>query len=71
MLAHNPGQNLTRARKSTDYSDRLLGAIIVVELLQQAAQLGRGLYAVLAHLYDLAGLKVGTDILVPAIAGKK
>jgi hypothetical protein len=48
-----------------------LGAIIIVELLQQTAQLGRGLYDVLGHVYDLAGLKVGTDILDPAIAGKK
>ena len=48
-----------------------LGAIIIVELLQQTAQLGRGLYAVLGNVYDLAGLKTGTDILDPAIAGKK
>ena len=52
-------------------ADRLLSATIIVELLQQTAQLGLGLYTVLANVYDLAGLKIGTDILDPAIARKK
>jgi hypothetical protein len=34
----------------------LLGPIIIVELLQKTAQLRRGFYAVLGHIYDLGAV---------------
>jgi hypothetical protein len=47
MLAHTPGQNPTRARKSSDYSDRLLAnvakqakAVLQTETLDAVADRG-------------------------------